>query len=169
MSTGAKAPYNGPLAIDVTELKNDLVDLPPGGTQGLKREKDGFEGVLGELQKAKAGALSTAGIATEIVTRIEARTAKLDEIRKKRAEVEKLAEVLRETEVDLENAREGDVALVAKSVQTAVKHVDAGIGANFETTLRYYSQIADKAVATRRKNAEAKDAPTAPGTEDAPA
>ncbi|MDI1451398.1 hypothetical protein [Polyangium sp. 6x1] len=157
MSIGPKAAYNGTLTIDVSALKNDLVDLPPGGTQNLKHEKPGFDDVLVELQKAKTGALSNAGIALDIVTRIEDRTAKLAEIRQKKAEAEKLAEVLRETEAELEHAREGDVALVAKGVQTAVQHVDAGVAAHFEKTSKYYSQIADKAVATRRKNAEAKE------------
>jgi hypothetical protein len=158
MSIGPKAAYNGSLTIDVSALKEDLVDLPPGGTQGLKHEKPGFDAVIVELQNAKTGALSKAGIALDIVTRIEARTVKLNEIRKKKAEAEKLAEVLRETEAELENAREGDVALVAKGVQTAAQHVDPNLAAHFETTSKYYSQIAEKAAATRRKNAEAKEA-----------
>ncbi len=158
MSIGPKAVYNGPLTIDVSALKEDLVDLAPGGLVGLKHEKPGFDDVFDELQKAKTGALSNAGIASEIVTRIETRTVTLKEVRKKKAEAEKLAEVLRETEAELENAREGDVALVAKGAQTAVQHVDPTIAAHFEKTSKYYSQLADKAVATRRKNADAKDA-----------
>lgn len=68
---------------------------------------------------------------------------------------------MNETEADLENAREGDIALVTKAVQTAAQHIDPSVVASFESTLRYYSQNAVKAVATRRKNAEAKG-PTTP-------
>ena len=167
MSTGPKAPYNGTLTIDVTALKNDLVDLPAGGTQGLKYEKHGFDEVIVELEKAKTGALANAGIALDIVTRIEDRTAKLAEVRKKKAEAEKLAEVLRETEAELEHAREGDIALVAKGAQTAAQHVDPNLAAHFEKTSKYYSQIGDKAAATRRKNAQAKEATGPVNTQDA--
>jgi hypothetical protein len=73
-----------------------------------------------------------------------------------RAEAEKLAEVLRETEIALEHAREGDVAVMAKAIQTTAQHIDATVTGTFENTLHYYSQIGDKAAATRRKNEEAK-------------
>jgi hypothetical protein len=105
------APYTGPLVIDVQEHKSDLVDLPPGATQRLKREKDGFEAMYKELAVG--------------------------------AEAEKLAEVLRETEIALEHAREGDVAVMAKAIQTTAQHIDATVTGTFENTLHYYSQIGE--------------------------
>jgi len=153
MSAGTKTPYDGPLVVDVTALKDHLVDFPPGGQVGLKHEKPGIGDVLDELQRAKNGALATAGISTDVVTRIETRTMTLGEVRKAKTIARKLFEVLDETEADLENAREGDIAIIARGVQTAAQHLDAGTAAHFESTLKYYSQIADKAVATRRKNA----------------
>ncbi|MBK9266636.1 MAG: hypothetical protein IPM54_43475 [Polyangiaceae bacterium] len=153
MSAGTKSPYVGPLVIDVTAHKDHLVDLPPGAQVGLKHEKPGFSEVLIELKEAKNGPLAAAGISTEVVTRIESRTVTLDEIRKHKAAARKLYEVLGETEADLENAREGDIAIIARGAQTAGQHLGAGTKAHFEKTLKYYSQIADKAVATRKKNA----------------
>jgi predicted CopG family antitoxin len=154
MSQGAKTDYLGPLTIDISPFKDDIVDLPPGGMHGLKREKDGFSEMLSELQKAKPKALGNVGISQEVVTRIEDRTAKLEAIRQKKAEAEKMAEVLRETEAHLENAREGDITIVARGVQATVQQIDAGLEASFEMTLHYYSQIGDKAAATRKKNAK---------------
>lgn len=154
MSSGTKTPYTGPLTVDATALKDDLVDYAPGAQVGLKHEKPGFEHVLGELQRAKSGALAATGIAVDVVLRIETRTTKLEEIRAKKEAARKLYEVLGETEAEFENAREGDIALIARAVQAAAQHLDAGTAAHFETTLKYYSQIADKAVATRRRNAK---------------
>ncbi|UQA59496.1 hypothetical protein [Polyangium aurulentum] len=156
MSQLNHAPYTGPLFIDVQEHKPDLVDLPPGGTARLKREKDGFAVMYKELADSVPAQGAKAGIASEIYQRFVDRTATLEKIRQKRAEAEKLAEVLRETEIALENAREGDVAVMAKAIQTTAQHIDPTVTGTFENTLRYYSQIGDKAAATRRKNEEAK-------------
>ncbi len=154
MSAGTKTAYTGPLVVDATTLKDHLVDFAPGAQVGLKHEKPGFNDVLGELQRAKNGALGAAGISAEVVARIETRTITLEAIRNQKEAARKLYEVLGETEADLENAREGDIALIARAAQAAAQHLDAGMAAHFETTLKYYSQIADKAVATRRKHAK---------------
>ncbi len=169
MSTNSATPYNGSLVVDVTALKDDLVDLPPRAMVGLKREKENFTAALNELVQAKSGKLDTIGVANAVVERIETRTTKLPAIRVQRDIAAKLVEVLDETEAHLEDAREGDMAIVAKAAQTTAQHVDAGALASFEATLSYYSQNADKAVATRRRNAKAKDqgddpAPTGDGT-----
>jgi len=161
MSQGNHAPYTGPLVIDVQEHASELVDLPPGATQRLKREKDGFAVMYKELVNAMPTQGSKAGIAAEVYQRFVGRTATIQKLREKRADVEKLAEVLRETEIALENAREGDIAVMARAIQTTAQHIDATVTGTFEKTLHYYSQLADKAVATRRKNEDAKadDAP----------
>ncbi len=46
MSTEPKAPYNGPLVIDVTSLGDVIVDLVSGAMVGLKREKPNFSEAL---------------------------------------------------------------------------------------------------------------------------
>jgi len=91
----------------------------------------------------------------------EDRTADLKDLRALKGIINKLAEVVEETEANIEDEREADIAIVAKGAQTTVQHKDPNVAALFEEVLRYYSQIADKGVATRRKNAEAKaDEPT---------
>lgn len=152
MSRASKGEYLGALTIDLTPIKTDLVDLPPGGTHGLKREKEGAAEMLAELQAAKAQSISKAGITQDTITRIEDITAKLKDIRKAKAEAEKMAEVLKETEAYWEDLREADITLIAKAIQTTAKHTDPGLNATFQSTLHYYSQVGDKAAATRKKN-----------------
>ena len=68
-------------------------------------------------------------------------------------------EICRESRAKLENDQEDDISVIAKVVQdTAHWKKDPGIAAPFAETIRYNGQIADKAVHTRNKNAEAKDA-----------
>ncbi|MRG93128.1 hypothetical protein [Polyangium spumosum] len=155
MNNGPKALYNGPTTCDITDIKDHVVDLPEGEMQHRRFEKEGIADVLVELAKAKTGALTQAGVAFEVVERIEMRSARLAVIRKKKAEAKKLYEVLDETEANEEDAREGDIALVARTAQTASKHVDPSLAALFEKTMKYYSQIGDKAAATRRRNLKA--------------
>jgi hypothetical protein len=45
---------------------------------------------------------------------------------------------------------------MAKAIQTTAQHIDPAVTGTFENTLHYYSQIGEKAAATRRKNEEAK-------------
>ena len=160
MSTTTKTPYTGSLIVDATPLKDHLVDYGPSGLGGLKHEKPGIDNVLAELEQAKNGAIAAVGMTPDVVTRIQNRTTTLAEVRAQKISAKKLYEVLAETEADLENAREGDIALIARSVQAAVQHIDAGTAAHFEGTLNYYSQIADKAAATRKKNAAENDEAT---------
>ena len=157
MSQNNHALYTGPFVVDASDHKSDLVDLPPGATQRMKREKDGFDLMYKELANAMPAQGAKAGILPDVYQRFVDRTALLDKLRQKREDAEKLAEVLRETEIALEHAREGDVAVMAKAIQTTAQHIDATVQGTFENTLRYYSQIGDKAAATRRKNEEAKD------------
>jgi hypothetical protein len=157
MSTDSEARYNGPLIVDVTALKDDIVDLAPRSMMGLKREKPNFDAAQRELVQAKAGALDKVGIAGSVVDRIVMRTDKLAALRVQRGIAAKLVEVLEETEAYFEDMREGDIAVVAKAVQTAAKHIDKSVLASFEAMLSYYSQNADKAAATRRKNAKAEE------------
>jgi hypothetical protein len=157
MSTDSEARYNGPLILDVTSLKDDIVDLAPRSMMGLKREKPNFDAAQSELVKAKTGALDKVGIAGSVVDRIVTRTDKLTAIRLRKDIAMKLVEVLEETEAYLEDMREGDIAVVAKAVQTAAKHIDRSVLASFEAMLSYYSQNADKAATTRRKNVKVKE------------
>jgi hypothetical protein len=101
------------------------------GTQRLKREKDGFDEIVAELAKSVPTQGAKAGITPEVYQRFVDRTAQIEKVREKRAEVDKMAEVLRETEAALEHAREGDIAVMAKALQTTIKHVDPAVAVLF--------------------------------------
>jgi len=44
--------YTGALASDLGDVKDVLVDIPPGGLQGLRNEQPGIDAVLVELDHA---------------------------------------------------------------------------------------------------------------------
>lgn len=101
----------------------------------------------------------TADIPPQVYARIVARKQKLEAVRAKELEMAKGLEVCQETRAKLENDQEDDIALIAKAAQDAARrNKDQGIAAPFAETIRYNGQIADKAVQTRTKNAEAKAA-----------
>ena len=166
----AKAPpptYTGPLKADLTALLGILVDLPPGGTQRTRREKEGIKGVIEELASAMPKHGGAAGITTELYDRFTACNKDLDQIRDARGLVDKLAEVLRESEAHHEDTREGFLSMMCKSIKSAAQHDNPTIVAPFEKTLKYNAQSAEKAVKTRRKNAKGEEGEEAEGDEEA--
>lgn len=163
MNKDSVSPYKGPSLIDVQDIAGSLVDLPPKAMQPLTREKEEFGKLKEEWATAMAGPLGPEVIPPPLYQRFVDKTALLQKVRQRLGEAEKLAEVLRETQALIEDEREGDIAMVAKAVKAAIQHKGDAFEAAFENTLNYYSQIADKAVATRRKNADAGQAEEAAG------
>lgn len=158
MSKELPQAYSGPVQVDLSALAGFLVDLPPGATQRLRREREGIQGVTDELASAMPKHGSAAGITTELYGRFTACNEDLAKLRAARVVVDKLAEVLRESEVHKEDTREGLLSMMCKAVKSAAQHDNPAIVAPFERTLKYNAQTAEKAVRTRRKNAEGADA-----------
>lgn len=169
MSNDSHTPYQGPAIINIQDIAGSLVDLPPKATQSLTREKEDLEQLKSEWATVQPSPLGTEFISAPLYQRFLDRSALLEKIRQKRAEVDKMAEVLRETEALVEDAREGDIAIVAKGVKASIQHHGPALEAAFEHTLKYYAQTANKGYATRRKNAEAAQAPQPEATEKKPA
>jgi len=167
--------YTGPVSIDLTALGDLLIDLPPGGTQRLRREQEGIEGVVEELDVAMPKHGGAAGITPELYSRFKTCNEELAKIRAARHTVDKIAEVLRESEAYKEDIREGFLSIMCKAVKSAAQHDNPSIVAPFEKTLKYNAQRAEKAVKTRRRNAEGNegeagdenDAPSPTGTPSA--
>ena len=66
-------------------------------------------------------------------------------------------QVVTETRAKKENDREDDVSVLAKAAkESAEKQKSPAVGAPFEKTIKYNGQLAAKALASRKKNAEAK-------------
>jgi hypothetical protein len=159
--------YTGALTIDITSLKDDIIDLKPGAMQRLRREKPGIESVLSELASTKSKH-EDAGISATVYGRILTRTQKLEVIREKSAIVAKMAEVLLESEVWLEHDRENDISLLVDSVKSTEHRTGSPVTALFEDTIKYNGQFAEKAAKTRKKNALAAGAADPAGADANP-
>ena len=156
--------YTGATSIDLADVKNVLVDLPPGGLQGARGEQPGIDAVLVEL----AHALPQYGDAAEVHgafhSRITQASTAIDKLKEHEIVLEKQLEVVRETKAQLVNNREYDIgAVAAKVVESATRQKKPELLAHFERTLHYRSQVGLKAQATRKKKAQAQEsAPIAP-------
>ncbi|MDI1452117.1 hypothetical protein [Polyangium sp. 6x1] len=160
------APYMGPSIIDVTSVRPKLVDLDNGTLMGAQREKPGFPEVFDELSKAIPQYGETLGIHPGIWQKILDKTATLDEIRALKKDVLKLAEVLEESELYYEDAREADISRIGGFVDATAQHGDPSVQAAFHKTRAYRSQYAKKAADQRRKNKQARaETDAEPGTE----
>ncbi|UQA62209.1 hypothetical protein [Polyangium aurulentum] len=149
-----RTPFDGKLVVSVEEVKDLLHDLPPQARRKLKREKPGFGIVLDELRTALPKHGKTLGLSGELLEKIEVTTANVIKLEAARSELAKLLEVVEESIALQEDEREQDIAAVAEAAKKAVQRKDPSVAAPFERTMKYHSQIADKAVATRRRNAE---------------
>jgi hypothetical protein len=151
--------YNGPTTIDLTAIALLLVDLAPGAMRGLRSEQPGVEDVMAELEKSVPAIGAKAGISLEVFAHLVETRGTILKIREARQLVDKIAEVLEESEAYHEDQQEIDISMIAGSARTAARRRDESILAAFEKTLAYNAQIAKKALKTRRKNkAEAEAA-----------
>ena len=157
MATVDGPKYKGALTIDLSNVKDDLVDLPPGAMRGIRAEQEGIDKVTAELAQSMPAHGDAADIPPQVYQRVLTRTALLTHLRVHEIALEKALEVCRETRAKTENDREDDISVIAQAAQKAAdRQKDPGLAAPFEETIRYNSQIADKGAQTRKKNAEAK-------------
>jgi hypothetical protein len=152
--------YTGQLISDLSDVKNILVDIPPGGLKGARGEQEGMNGVLGELAHAIPTYGDDAEIHAALYTRVVEATTNIEKLRAKELLLEKQLEVVRETRTQWVNNREDDIATIgAKAEDTALRQKKPDLLAHFEKTIQYRSQIADKGLATRKKNQESPSEP----------
>jgi len=161
MSNVPGEPYSGPYTIDLNHLRGLLIDVAKGGISRLRREQPGISAVVEELNASYPKHGRAAGIPNEVYSRFLQYTDHITRIRLVRGTVEKLLEVLKESEATYEHERENTISQMADSVRsTAKRESNQGILAPFEKLLAYNSQIANKAAKTRRKNEAGSAEPT---------
>lgn len=159
--------YPGPHVVDLTDVQDDLVDLPPGALKGARAEKDGFGQMMDGLGTAVAAHGEEVGITPGMYQSVVDDTERLEKLRAHEARLEKTLEVCKETRAKVENNREEGIGRMAAAVQRSTKSAkDAGVMAPFEKLIAYNSQVAEKAAHTRRKNAEEKAAEATPPAGD---
>lgn len=155
--------YTGQLACDLTNVKNELVDLAPGALIGAQVEQDGIAGVLAELARVMPAHGEEAEVRLAVYDRVVDATGTLDKLNAHEIILEKMLEVVRETRGLVMNNREHDLRVIAARVlDTATRQDKPDLLAMFEKTLKYRSQMAQKAVATRKKKNQAKNDTNAP-------
>lgn len=161
MKPTAKATsYTSPDSIDLIKVKGKLRNIKTDDKQGYRREKPGLDAVIEELPNAMAQYAEPAAIHMGVYQGFLAKTETIRNIRSLRPVVAALNEALEDSELFYEEAREADIVRIAKDVLDAVGEFP-DILAAFEKTMKYRSQYAEKAVATRRKNEEEAAARTA--------
>ena len=146
--------YAGAHALDFQHLDGVLVDLPDGGTRGLRREKNDWDEVEQELTTRLPLHAAVLRIAPDLAAQMAAMNERIDQVRAFKLAVNKLAEVAMETEIYLEDEREGMVSLVVEAVRKAAKRIDPTLMTAFERTVSYHGQTGKLAAKTRRKNEE---------------
>jgi hypothetical protein len=147
--------YTGPLTIDLSNVQDALVDIPPGGLKGARAEQPGMDEVIKRLADAVPKHGDDADIPPKVYERFVERTDLLAKLREHELSLAKALEVCTETRTKLENDREDDVTALSKAVRGAAKK-NPGIVAPFEALLAYNAQIAEKAVHTKQKKAKAE-------------
>ena len=153
MSNVPGEPYSGTFFIDLNHLRGILFDVARGGLRGLRREQPGIDEVIHELETELPRRGAEAGIPDSVYKRFCQYTSHLEKIRAVKAPLEKLLEVLKESEAKYEHERENTISQMTDSIRsTARRESNPGLLAPFERLLKYNSQIADKAAKTRRRN-----------------
>jgi hypothetical protein len=100
-----------------------------------------------------------ATVSPGVYARFVSTTDHITKIREALTIVKKLAEVLTESVAHYEHQRENELSMMVDFIEsTAKRRKDKSIRAPFQKTLEYNSQTAEKAVKTRKKNAEARAA-----------
>jgi hypothetical protein len=146
--------YPGPHIIDLTPLQDHLVDLAPNAMQGARGVQPNIEGVFEELATAIPQYANELEIHPDIYPRIVAATEAIPEMAKKVSQLEKLLEVAKESLVRAVNNREEDISEIgAKAADKGTRGKKSDMLVHFEKTIKYRSQIAEKAAQTRKKNA----------------
>lgn len=125
--------------------------------------------VIAELAQSFPIHGENAGITAKIYQSFVDETANIEKLDAREGELEKALEVVRESKAKRIHDRENTISQMVDAVKsTAQRTGSKEILAPFEATLRYNSQIAEKAAQTRRKNAEGKGTENPPDGQESP-
>ncbi|MCC6555140.1 MAG: hypothetical protein IT372_19415 [Polyangiaceae bacterium] len=149
--------YNGPHALDLTSLQGKLIDIEAGGMRGLRTDMEGFPLVVHELAQSVPVAGAAAGVPQDVYEHFVMCNETVQALDERLAIARKQVEVLEESRAYYVDARQNDISLMVDAMRSrAQRRKDTSVLIPFEATLRYSSQNADKAVRTRRQNAQAQ-------------
>jgi hypothetical protein len=152
-----KNPNVGDCVFDGSEFAPYLVDVPPGGLQGMRTAQDGCDEVCKEILANHAEWGTKAGITAEDAADLEDINAKLARLDQFVQPVRKFLELIVETRYVLDDRKQKLIYTIAQAVERRGKEKPELL-AKYQHTRAYRSAIAKKAVKTRHKNAEGASA-----------
>ena len=156
MSDELKTVNLNALLIDATPFAEFIVDLPPRGMQGLRKQRDGYDEAMAEIVSHQAVWGDLAGITAgdfERFTLANTRIAMIDALL---PAARKLVELLIETRALLDDQRERQVSAIATAVDGRAKVLrKPELLAKYQMTRAYRSASGLKAAKTRRRNESA--------------
>ncbi len=146
--------YTGPYVFDLTPFQAHLVDLAPNAMQGARGVQPNIEGVLEELATAIPQYANELEVHPDIHPRVVTATAAIPDLMLQVEQMEKALQVAKESLVRLINNREEDISDIgARAADKGTRGKKSELLVHFEKTIKYRSQIAEKAAKTRKKNA----------------
>lgn len=161
MANDPKRPILGELAVDATHLAGRLIDLPPGGKQGLRTAQPGCDAVVAEILANQEMFGERAGITALKLQELRDANDIIAEIDVLLEPTRKLVEVLDESRAVFEDRRQRSVSSIAAVVETNARASgDTELLAKYEKARTYRSASARKGVRTRQRNQQGEiDAP----------
>ena len=126
MATVDGPKYTGALTIDLSNVKDALIDLPPGAMKGIRAEQEGIDKVKAELSQSMPAHGDAADIPPQVYQRFLTGTALLGQLRDHEIALEKALEVCRETRAKTENDREDDISIIARAAQKGADRPASG-------------------------------------------
>ncbi len=148
-----KNPNVGDCVFDGSEFATYLVDVPPGGLQGMRTAQDGCDEVCKEILANQADWGLKAGVTADDAASLEDIDRKLARLDQFVQPVRKFLELLVETRYVLDDQKQKLIYTIAQAVERRGKERPELL-AKYQHTRAYRSAIAKKAVKTRNKNAE---------------
>ena len=169
MSGDPKNPEIGELHIDASACTPYIVDLPPGGLQGLRTDHEGVDDVVSEIAANQTAWGDKAGVTAGDFASLMTSHDHIAELDRYLPAARKMVELMEETRAKEVDARERAISSIAASVDFRAKQPgNEVILAKYEKAREYRSEIAMKAVKTRKRNAEEKAAKAGGGNTPQP-
>ena len=162
-----KKVYQGAHELNLLPLQGHLYELD--SCRGLRPDQERFLECKLELAQSVPVAGAAAGIPQDVYDHFVTCNDRIDLINQNLAIARRQVEVLEASLAYYVDARNNDISLMVDAMRSrAQRRKEPSLLLPFKETLRYASQAAEKALRTRRKNAEAAEAEAEEAEAEAP-
>ena len=159
MPTGVDPVPMGTLVIDCSALAGYLEDAPPGELAGKQSSQEGFREAALEVISNQAEYGVHVGITASDITKLQEANERVATIDAFLPAARKLVEMLEETRHLIDHRRHLHLYELAAIIDARSARSSPELLARYEMTREYRSAIANRAVATRRRNAQIAEQP----------